>query len=66
MSESSGPVEQFEITVEESDRGWLVVGDVDGERKVFGSPHPDQDKARFAAEQIRSGAVRWDGAATTG
>ena len=57
------PVENFDVTVEESDRGWIVVIDVDGERKEIGDPHPDRESAEFYAKNVADGAERWDGGA---
>lgn len=57
------PVEEFDVGVEETDRGWLVVGTVDGERRVFGDPHPDRETAEFHAKSISAGAEMWDGGA---
>jgi hypothetical protein len=58
-------VDQVTVTVEEHpDGGWIVMGDVDGQRKQFGDVHPDKDKADFHAKHMFDGADRWTGAAT--
>ena len=62
MSQSE-PVENFDVSVEESDRGWIVVIDADGVRKEIGDPHPDRESAEFYAKNVSDGAERWDGGA---
>ena len=57
------PVDDFEVTVEETDRGWIVVSVADGVRKELGEPHPDRESAEFYAKNVSSGAEMWDGAA---
>ena len=54
------PVENFDVSVEETDRGWIVVSTVDGVRKELGDPHPDQKSAEFYAENVSSAAERWE------
>ncbi|MDZ4235572.1 MAG: hypothetical protein U1C73_17840, partial [Dietzia sp.] len=51
------------IEVEHSERGWLVVHVIDGERKVIEPPHPDEESAKAVAA-VHAGSVdRWTGAA---
>lgn len=59
------PVENFEVVVEETDRGWIVVSIADGVRKEIGDPHPDRETAEFHARNVADGAQRWDGSAST-
>ena len=54
------PVENFDVSVEKTDRGWIVVATADGERKELGDPHPDRVSADFYAQQVSAGAEMWD------
>ncbi len=53
----------LDVRVEEDDTGWVVVADVDGERKQFGDAHPDREQADLYAHHMFSGSDRWTGAA---
>lgn len=55
--------EELVVRVEQDDRGWIVVADVDGERKEFGDPHASEDEAAFYAQHMFAGSDRWTGAA---
>lgn len=57
------PVANFEVSVEESDRDWIVVTNADGVRNEIGDPHPDRESAEFYADKVSDGAEMWDGAA---
>jgi hypothetical protein len=60
MSKIDHP-EAFAVEVQKQDRGWIVVLTADGERKEIEPPHPDREKADFAAKSISSAADRWTG-----
>ncbi len=57
---ASGSVD---VEVEQTDRGWVIVHIVDGERKPIEPPHPDRESAEFAAKTHRDASDRWTGAA---
>lgn len=57
-------VENYDVHVENQDRGWMVVGVFDGERKEFGDPHPDKETAETYAKHMFSSADRWTDAAS--
>lgn len=64
-SETSGgdKAVRMEPRVEQEDSGWVVVADVEGERKQFGDPHPSKEHAETYAEHMFAGSDRWTGAA---
>ena len=49
MTSNEGRPDEVTVEVEHSDRGWLVVHVVDGERKVIEPPHPDKESAEAVA-----------------
>lgn len=59
----SDEVENVEVRVEREDAGWVVIGDVDGERKQFGAAHPSQAEAQTYAKHMSAGMDRFTGAA---
>lgn len=60
----SNRVDEFDVSVEETERGWQVVAVVDGERKAIDQVYPDRESAEFAARHIESATDRWTDAAT--
>jgi hypothetical protein len=63
MTSNEDRPDDVTVEVENSDRGWLVVHVVDGERKAIEPPHPDRESAEAAAA-IHAGSIdRWSGAA---
>ena len=63
MTSNEDRPDDVTVEVEHSDRGWLVVHVVDGERKAIEPPHPDRESAEAAAA-IHAGPIdRWSGAA---
>lgn len=63
MTTSEERPDEVTVEVEQSERGWLVVHLVDGERKVIEPPHPDRESAEAVAA-VHAGSVdRWSGAA---
>ncbi len=57
------PTENFGVSVEQTDAGWVVVADADGERKQIGDAHPDREQAEQYATHMGSAADRFTGAA---
>ncbi|MBJ7337791.1 hypothetical protein [Mycolicibacterium sp.] len=55
--------ETLTVEVEHTDRGWMVVHVVDGERKHIEPPHPDRESADAAAAIHTQASDRWTGAA---
>ncbi|TPG35930.1 hypothetical protein [Mycolicibacterium hodleri] len=51
------------IEIEQTDRGWMVVHVVDGDRKSIEPPHPDRESAEAAAAVHTAASDRWTGAA---
>ena len=51
------------VEIEQTDRGWMVVHVVDGDRKPIEPPHPDRESAEAAAAIHTAASDRWTGAA---
>lgn len=51
------------VEVEKTDRGWMVVHVVDGERKAIEPPYADRESADAAAQVQDAASDRWTGAA---
>ena len=62
MTTNESP-ESFTVEVEKTDRGYMVVHVVDGERKAIEPPHPDRESAEAAAAIHTGASDRWTGAA---
>ncbi|HYO04896.1 MAG TPA: hypothetical protein VET27_24690 [Mycobacterium sp.] len=60
---TSGTPESFTVEVEQTDRGFMVVHVVDGERKQIEPPHPDRESAEAAAAIHTGASDRWTAAA---
>lgn len=54
-------VDDFAVSVEEHDEGWVVVKTANGEQTVVDT-HPDEKSARLQADQFEDAATRYDGA----
>lgn len=63
MTGSDRQVSEFDVRVEAESGGWVVVGDVDGQRKQFGEPHASKEDADKFATQMLDASDRWTGAA---
>lgn len=63
MTSESQPGTSVAIEVEQTDRGWMVVHVVDGERKPIEPPYADREAAEFAADTHGQASDRWTGAA---
>ncbi len=56
-------VENVDVRVEKQDAGWVVIADVDGERKQIGAAHPSEQEAQTYADHMGAGVDRFTGAA---
>lgn len=63
MSTPEGNPQSVSIKVEETDRGWMVVHVVDGERKPIEPPYADRETAEANAAIHTAASDRWTGAA---
>ena len=57
------PTEDFDVSVEKQDAGWVVIGTADGERKQIGEAHPSKEEAETYAKHMGDAADRFTGAA---
>lgn len=63
LPDTAPATKALDVRVEEEDAGWVVVSDVDGERKQFGDAHPDREQAEFYAKHMFASSDRWTDAA---
>lgn len=61
--ESEERPETTTVEVEQTERGWMVVHVIDGERKPIEPPHSDRESAESVATTHRQASDRWTGAA---
>ncbi len=52
-------VGEMDVRTEQNDSGWVVVADIDGERKQFGDAHPSKEEADLYATHMFASADRW-------
>ncbi len=64
MTSMEDRLDSVTIEVEHTDRGWVVVHVVDGERKPIEPAYPDRESAEAAAAVHTATVDRWDGAAS--
>ncbi len=63
MASPEGSPDNVTIEVEHTDRGWMIVHVVDGERKPIEPPYPDRETAEANAAAHTAASDRWTGAA---
>lgn len=63
MTGSQDRPDNVTVEVEHTDRGWMVVHIVDGERKPIEPPYAERESAEKAAAVHAASSDRWTGAA---